>query len=380
MMPSVYGANLSQITPPTYTDYPIFDDFSRQQPAFPDSYRRVSRHPNGQRAPGAMRVVKPSSANNSPQTMMARRRTMMNDSNMIRRRQQALDQALLQQIQDTSPSYYMNNQDPIKQNARPVSWHPSSHIPDVQQMHMQIPQPDFNQFAMAMTTPYDARECFAGYQQLPPTPAAYSGHTSPVSSFSPLLPYDPASQSTLLPAYIAADSLVAAPQVQSNYFPSDGSPDTVERFPAYTNQPCFDWHTYAPQKLQSCTAPPTPEGFQGVPQPQSVPSEESIPYQPLEEPDNEEEEGEILVGMGLYDLPSKADSDPELDHYRTTTSRFLDTTYRSGKGWKLEEAWEPPASDDEDDEEDADGEDQGEDQETEESNSTKSPPAQQSWI
>lgn len=298
----------------------------------------------------------------------------MNDSNTARRRQQALDQAVLQQMHDTS-SYYTYYQDPVKQNIRPVSWHPSSHIPNAQQIHMQIPQVDFSQFTMAMATPYHAKECFPGYQNLPPTPAAYSGHTSPVSGFSPLLPYGPVTQSTVLPAYITTDTLVTAPQVVSNCFNAGGSPEAVEGLPAYTNQASFDWHTYAPHGLQSCTAPPTPDEFQGAHQPQSVPLEESIPYQPLEEPENEEEEGEILVGMGLYDLPSKADTDPELDYYRTTTSQFLDTTYRSGKGWKLEEAWEPPATDDEDTEEDADGEDQGE-----EPNSTESPPAQQSWI
>ncbi|KAI0422179.1 hypothetical protein F5X98DRAFT_195700 [Xylaria grammica] len=380
MMPSVFGADLLQITPPAYTNHPILDDVSRQQQlAFPDSCRRICRHPHGQRASGAMRVVKPSSANNSPQTMAARRRTLMNDSNIVQRRQQALDQTLLQQIQDT-PSYYVNHTDPVKQNNRPVSWHPSSHLPDAQQMHMQIPQMDFNQFAMAMATPYHPKECFTGYQNLPPTPAAYSGHTSPVSSFSPLLPYDLASQHTALPAYIVTDSLVPVPPVQLNCFNSSGSPGPVERFPVYNNQASFDWHTYTPQELQSCTAPPTPDEFQGIHQTQSLPSEESIAYQPLEEPENEEEEGEILVGMGLYDPPSKADSDPELDHYRTTTSQLLDTAYRCGKGWKLEEAWEPPTTDDEDTEEDADGEDQEEDEQGEELKPTKSPPAQQSWI
>ncbi|KAI0430807.1 hypothetical protein F5Y09DRAFT_217832 [Xylaria sp. FL1042] len=374
MMSSVFGADGLQITPPTYTNHTILDTFLGQQPAFPDASHRISRHHNGQRTPGAMRVVKPSSANNSPQNMMARRRTLMNDSNMARRRQQALDQAILQQMQDTSP-YYTNHQDPVKRNTRPVSWHPSSHIPNAQQMHMQIPQVDFNQFAMAMATPYHAKECFTGYQNLPPTPAAYSGHTSPTSGYSPLLPYGSVPQYTALPAYITTDTLVPAPHVVSNCFNTSASPDAAGELPTYTSQAPFEWNTYASHGLQSCTAPPTPEEFQGVHQPQSVPSEESIPYQPLEETENEEEEGEILVGMGLYDLPSKTDTDPELDHYRTTTSQFLDSTYRSGKGWKLEEAWEPPATDDEDGEEDADGEDQGE-----EPNSTESPPAQQSWI
>lgn len=88
-----------------------------------------------------------------------------------------------------------------------------------------------------------------------------------------------------------------------------------------------------------------------------MPAEESIPYQALDEA---EEEGEILVGMGLYDAPEKSDTDPELDHYRTTTSHLLGSTYRKGAGLKLEEAWEPPQDDDssndeEDDEEDAEG-------------------------
>ncbi|KAH8161742.1 hypothetical protein CIB48_g6518 [Xylaria polymorpha] len=373
MMSSSFGANVPHITPLTYTNHPILDDTFRQQQTFPDSSRRVSRHPNGQRTPGAMRVVKPSSANNSPQTMMARRRTMMNDTNQARRRQQALDQALQQQIQNSS--FYTTHQDQTKRNSRPVSWHPSSHLPDTQQMHMQMPQVDFSQFATAMPAPYHAKECFTGYQNLPPTPVAYSGHTSPASGFSPLIfPYGPTCQSTAMPAYIS-ESWIPTAHVPSNYFGQSGSPDTLEPFPAYNNQASFDWHTYSPQELQSCTAPPTPDECLGLQQIQAVPSEESIPFQPLDEPENEEEEGEILVGMGLYDLPSKADTDPELDHYRMTTSQLLGTTYRSGKGWKLEEAWEPPATDDEDAEEDADDEDQGDEPE-----STESPPAQQTWI
>ncbi|KAJ8132977.1 hypothetical protein O1611_g653 [Lasiodiplodia mahajangana] len=361
------------MTPPTYTTHPILDDFSAQQAVFGDSSRRISRHPNGQRIPGAMRVVKPSSASNSPQTMMARRRTLMNDGSIARRRQQILDQAILQQLQDTPP--YYTHQQQVKQSSRPVSWHPSSQFPDAQQMHMQMPQVDYDQFTWAMPAPYYAKECFTGYQNLPPTPAVYSGNTSPVSGFSPLLlPYGPATQSSAIPAYIA-DSYVAAPQFVPHCYKPLGSPNVAPPSPVYTNPGAFYSEAFPHDVLQSCTTPPTPEECQRVYHTQSVPSEESIPYQPLEEPSNEEEEGEILVGMGLYDLPSKADTDPELGHYHTTTSQLLDTTYRSGKGWKLEEAWEPPASDDEEAEEDADGDDQGDELKT-----TESPPAQQSWI
>ncbi|KAI1365906.1 hypothetical protein F5Y08DRAFT_302492 [Xylaria arbuscula] len=368
MMPSVYGASVAQTTPHTFTNQTIIDEYASQQPAFPDSSRRISRPANGQWGSGPMRVVKPSSANNSPQSMMPRRRTLMNDSNMARRRQQALDQAILQHMQERS-TYYTNPQETVRQNTRPVSWHPSSHLPTAPQMQMPISQLDYHQFAMDMPTPYNTKEYFAGYQNLPPTPAAYSGHTSPVSGFSPLLPYESATQPNVLPSYMAAAPAVSA---APSCFQPNGTPDAVCDLLTYQNQTSYDWETYASHGLQSCTAPPTPDEFQGAYEPQSMPSEESIPYQPLEEPEAEEDEGEILVGMGLYDQPSKVDTDPELDHYRTTTSRFLDTIYRSGKGWKLEEAWEPPATDDE---EDADGEDQEED-----SKSTESPPAQQSWI
>jgi hypothetical protein len=84
-----------------------------------------------------------------------------------------------------------------------------------------------------------------------------------------------------------------------------------------------------------------------------------VTYMPLEEP---EEEGEILVGMGLYDTPDKSETDPELDNYRTSTSHLLGTTYRQGIGLTLEKAWAPPVKDDDDEEdageEDADGEEQ----------------------
>ncbi|KAJ2976776.1 hypothetical protein NUW58_g8003 [Xylaria curta] len=374
MMSSSLGANVPHITPPTYTDLAMLDEFSRQQSSFPDSSRRISRHPNGQRTSGVMRIVKPSSANNSPQTMMARRRTMMNDGHQSRRRQQALDQALLQQMQDTT-SYYANRPEHVKRSSRPVSWHPSSHLADAQPMDMQIPHADFGQFAMPVPNPYHPKECFVGYQNLPPTPAAYSGHTSPVSSFSPsLLPYGQTTQVAAMPAYIS-ESWMPTTQLTSNCFNPSYSPDVVGSFPAYNNQASYGWHTYAPEGLQSYTTPPTPDECRGLRQPEAVPPEESIPFQALEEPDNEEEEGEILVGMGLYDQPTKADTDPELDHYRLTTSQLLDTTYRTGKGWKLEEAWEPPTTDDEDADEDVDGEDQESDPKT-----TESPPAQQAWI
>ncbi|KAI1498542.1 hypothetical protein F5X99DRAFT_319320 [Biscogniauxia marginata] len=375
MMPSVVGTNMSQMHPHSYMGDPMLDELSTQL-ALAESIRRLSRASNGQRTSGtAMRVVKPSSASSSPQAMMARRRTLINDSNLARRRQQAWDQAAFQQMQDTS-SCCANHQEPVERSSRPVSWHPGSHFQQPQ-MHMPMPQPDFSQYIMPVQMPYQQTDIYAGYQNLPPTPAAYSGHTSPTATFSPLtLPFA-VSQPQTVPQYVAADAWNSTANFNPNTYTTNGSPGATEPFPTYiTQEESFNWNPI-PAQGYNCTAPPTPEEYQPIQQTQpEVAPEESIPYQPLEEPEEEEEEeGEILIGMGLYDPPSKADTDPELDNYRTTTSQLLDSTYRRGKGWKLEEAWEPPATEDEDDEDDADGEAQ-----EEKDDSPESPPAEQSWI
>ena len=79
-------------------------------------------------------------------------------------------------------------------------------------------------------------------------------------------------------------------------------------------------------------------------------------------------DGEILVGMGLYDPPEKSgqDVDPTLQSYRSSVAQLLGAAYTepppAGKGLKLEDAWEPPENmdddEDEDDERDAEGEEQ----------------------
>lgn len=85
-------------------------------------------------------------------------------------------------------------------------------------------------------------------------------------------------------------------------------------------------------------------------------TEHSNPYQPMEE---KEEEGEILVGMGLYDTPEKCQDDPQLNNYRSTVTSLLGSTFRpkepTGKGLTLEQAWQPPPPSD-DGEEDAEEE------------------------
>jgi len=99
----------------------------------------------------------------------------------------------------------------------------------------------------------------------------------------------------------------------------------------------------------SQTNPPTPEAFVNTRAPQ-----QAVNREPAMIDGNDEDEGEILVGMGLYDTTAKYDQDPQLDNYISTVSSLLGSVYRpseeaTGKGLTLEEAWEPPKSDEEED-------------------------------
>ena len=131
----------------------------------------------------------------------------------------------------------------------------------------------------------------------------------------------------------------------------------------------FDWNNFAVNGFEnSPTAPPTPENFLPIQHPEpSFPAEESIPYHPL----SDDDDGEELIGMGLYDSPEPAkapSSDPHLDNYRSLMmSHLLRAAEPTGKGLKLEETWTPPSDDEEedDDEQDGDGESDDEEEATE---------------
>jgi hypothetical protein len=219
-------------------------------------------------------------------------------------------------------------------SARPVSWHPSSQqfaqFP-VSQVYEQAqlqaqPQPYMDQYQGAA---YADVNYFASNQDLPPTPAVYSGYTSPASAFSPLsLPYTPYDQQPQ--QYFTQGSWTVPPELSP---PAPTLESPMDRTGSTASN---SWGTFA-QGFDGYTAPPTPDNFLQAPQVEPrVQSEESIPYQPLV--DDEEEEGEVLYGMGLYDAPSKGSS--------LLGSGFA-YPQPTGKGLTLEAAWEPPASDDE---------------------------------
>lgn len=206
---------------------------------------------------------------------------------------------------------------------------------------------------------------------LPRTPAAYSGYTTPALALAPFDAY----HQEQYPAH-------SRPQSYNSTFGFVNSPQLNEQHPTHpfgiptTNMDPsmyshFDWSNFATNGFEiATTAPPTPEDFLPIQHPESTfPSEDTIPYHAL---DDSEDEGEELIGMGLYDGPEDAkspSSDPQLDNYRALMmSQLMGTAYcrpsePSGKGLKLEETWAPPPSDDEeedDSEQDGEGEDEDE--------------------
>lgn len=251
-----------------------------------------------------------------------------------------------------------------KRPSRPVSWHPGSQM-YAQQAYVQQQQTGYPTHISNMHPEYP-QDVYGGLSELSPMMAAYSATNSPGSNFSPL-----SSGLSSDPAYLASDGWTYS-QEQAHYFPSlPASQPLAEVSPSsgYLDNEAQNnaaWTTYG--HGVSNTSPPTPDSFIQTQQ-QPVVSEHAMPYQGVDEA---EEEGEILVGMGLYDSPEKHDEDPHLNNYRSTVNSLLGPAYRPqepmGKGLKLEETWEPPQSDDE--EEDEGDEDESDDLEVNDETNT----------
>lgn len=303
----------------------------------------------------------------------------MNDASLVaRRRQYAVDQAML-------PAYVSDEANQTR-SGRPLSWHPSTYQ---QPYYTYASGPQQEQHLSQCHIPVSAFQddqdlASTNQPQYSPVPAAYSCGASPTSAFSPLslpfdavdtIPYPPTEGWSLLqqqqqqqqhhhhqqqqsvPLYVSSMDTMSYPELFSDLPASEFATNSSTQ---------HSWDSFAAQGFNS-TTPPTPDSLSQVQQSQPVvTTEESIPYQPLDE---DEEEGEILVGMGLYDAPEKYDEDLHLNHARSAMSSLLGSSYTrregTGKGLKLEEPWQPPESDDEEQEQDADGNGNGngEDQE-----------------
>ncbi|KAK4181450.1 hypothetical protein QBC36DRAFT_175235 [Triangularia setosa] len=376
MMPTMPNAHMGGVLPrqlshhqvpqmhQQHLDYPVdsalLNELSRQL----GSTKRYSQHPQpcAQRPNNAMRISKPGSANNSPRSsMLSRRRTLIGDGFQGRfppqQQQQSVDSTYL-----PTPASDISNESFYGQEvrrARPVSWHPSP------QYSAQTPlyPPQTSSMLCSPYPAYSEAEIMATMHQLPPTPAVYSGYTSPAEGFSPLsLPYS--SFSSQQPVY--------SPQVQAQqqapiYRPAPPVTTETMGWNAYPSAGPTHSNTMM-MPVQRHTAPPTPEDFACPPPlnlnnygslettPSKVDSMVSAQVVQVQE-DEDEEEGEILYGMGLYDPPNHS----QQDVHRSTIFSLLgglapSADENKGLGLKLEESWEPPVSDDEDEEEEEDGE------------------------
>lgn len=332
------------MAPTTYPTDTLLEDLARQMAT--SNTRRLSRGSSAHFMPGAMRVAKPSSASNSPRSslMQARRRTLVNDSLFARRGQQ--QQQPFDQTRVSVPYVEVAQEEPVKRSTRPVSWHPSSR--NVQSNSQSY-----------YTQPYhysNDTEAFPSFSQYPPTPAGYSGYASPVAAFSPLsLPYS----SYDAPAYFSPNPWALGGAVNAHGLPSPeyrGMPSASPSGSSTRQTGTSDeWDAFIANGFERGLVPRTPDSYPGlVKASPTLPSEESIPLCPLVD---DEPEGEILVGMGLYDPPEKDTTDPTLQSYRTSVAHLLGSAYKfpepTGKGLKLEDAWEPPETDEEEDDDES---------------------------
>ncbi|EFW99865.1 hypothetical protein CMQ_183 [Grosmannia clavigera kw1407] len=402
MMPYMSSSNYAAYPQPAqmnmYNQSEAFlEDMSKQLVDASSVLRR--RHSRGsaasQRTPGsAMRIVKPSSASNSPRSMtQARRRTVVTDDVNFVASQQPIH--VTSAMVDPQAYFYPPQQQyahtrdigNTSRPARPVSWHPSSTLA--------VP----NQFALSMSTQFQMQaygtpamasaidpESFPCLQSMTFSPAAYSSQTSPSTSFSP---YSGAFDTHTASQFYSPNPWAVSPSINANGIMFDKLPSPVDcpalvptSIPSqsseqtyqqpqmqqqaepqnltFVDEPENSWNTLASQGFSRCAAPPTP--------PDNYYSTAANPVEaPLQE---DESDGEILVGMGLYDSPNKELVDITLESYRSSVAQLMGAGYKypepTGKGLKLEDAWEPPENmdndddndDEDDDEDDAEGEDQ----------------------
>ncbi|KXX78097.1 hypothetical protein MMYC01_204196 [Madurella mycetomatis] len=391
-----------------YTVDTMLNEISRQ---LVGNTKRYSRGLSGQqRVPTAMRISKPGSANNSPRssTLQSRRRTLIGDGFQGRLVSPAVESTYLPTPASEIPSepFYEQNCRP----ARPISWHPSPHYHTQQPLYPQ----------QASSTPacsypiYGEVDILASLQHLPPTPAIYSGYASPTESFSPLsLPYSSFSSQPVYsplsqPAPVQHEQQGQQEEQQEEeqapaafrsspcvgYSPTAALPELAYPPATRLTDDSLVWESYPPcsSLLDRHTAPPTPEDFAYSITPNDAAASEvaeargqkETAYQTVivDDSGDDESEGEILYGMGLYDAPDHSKGATDEDNsslgmlHRSAivsllSSRDADragaeedcSDTGKGLGLKLEDAWEPPASDDEEDADedaDADGERQDE--------------------
>ncbi|KAF2848124.1 hypothetical protein T440DRAFT_401879 [Plenodomus tracheiphilus IPT5] len=269
--------------------------------------RRASRSSGTQPVHRSSRVEKPRSHQNSPRTMERRKTTTEN------KLYATLDDHFRMMF-GVSPEEPMEER---PQPSRPVSWHPSS-----------------NQFQASRSTNYLEPMPQHGWSQQYSPSSRNSNHGSDFYSLSTRNSmYEPG---------------LHAPLQSTSYDMHRGSDDSEVNWQASQQQNVG----YAHSAVNTPVAEPLPWYLQQWAQQNQAqammnPHTRSTDFLPIQHPigqdeDMEEDDGEKLVALGLYDTP-----EPSLT--------WGSPTEATGKGLKLEETWQPPTNDEDDeDEEDAD--------------------------
>jgi hypothetical protein len=262
-------------------------------------FRRASRSSGSQQTGRPARVEKPKSHHNSPRTMERRRTTT--EAKLYA----TLDDHYRMMFGVEPEEAY----DERPQPSRPVSWHPSSsHFQTQHSSSYFEPQQDW-----------------------------YSN--SPRNSTQGSDFYSLSTRNSMYEPMPTSSSMYGTQQGsnESEY----GWPSTSHQTPSYAhsavNTPCTDLPWYLQQWAQKNQEQATMASRNG-----------SSDFLPIQHPVSQDEEmeddsGEKLVALGLYDLP-----EPSLS--------WNSPGEATGKGLKLEETWQPP-EEEEDDEEDGEGDD-----------------------
>ncbi|RMZ71214.1 cell morphogenesis Las1 [Pyrenophora seminiperda CCB06] len=251
-------------------------------------HRRTSRGSTNQPACRSARVEKPKSHHNSPKAMMERRKT-------------TTEPKLYATLDDHYRMMFGMAAEEVEerpQPSRPVSWHPSC-----------------SQYQASQPTNYCQSQQQWSQEWSPSSRDSYHG-----SDF-----YSLSTRNSMLEPMTAA--------------------------PAYSNESEYPWQsvsqntpTYMHSSMNTPTTEPLPWYLQQWAQKnQAQTSNDFLPIQhpSQQDQDMEEDDGEKLVALGLYDAPEPASS--------------WGMSEGTGKGLKLEETWQPPEEEnDEEDEEDDD--------------------------
>ena len=208
-----------------------------------------------------------------------------------------------------------------------------------------------------------------GYQNSqypPPTPEVYSSYNSPSTNYdlamAPFSSYEQQYIQGNCPTYFPNSYAFSQEEVMEQR-PAQYTPQSESSLESMMYSQ-HDWDAFAASNFQTSTAPPTPENFLPIQHPE--PAMDSIPYQSLSD---DEDTGEELLGLGLYDTPKSPEADPQLDNYKSLMmNTFAGHAFTrneplpsGGKGLKLEEEYHPTSEGEEEDDEEEDGDSENED-------------------